>query len=63
MATIDGRVLAFGGMSPLKDSYENIMELDMETEEWVEQEETMGTGYGISSFASVVIQQNMICTP
>eukprot|EP00091_Calanus_sinicus_P021200 TRINITY_DN6168_c0_g1_i1.p1 TRINITY_DN6168_c0_g1~~TRINITY_DN6168_c0_g1_i1.p1 ORF type:complete len:324 (-),score=98.15 TRINITY_DN6168_c0_g1_i1:83-1054(-) len=63
MATIDGRVLAFGGMSPLKDSYENIMELDMETEEWVEQEETLGTGYGISSFASVVIQQNMICTP
>jgi len=63
MVTIDGRVLAFGGMSPLKDSYENIMELDLETEEWVEQDETVGTGFGISSFASVVIQQNMICTP
>jgi len=62
MATIDGKVLAFGGMSPLKDSYENILELDMETEEWVEREEIMGTGHGISSFASTLIQQSLVCS-
>jgi len=62
MATIDNRVLAFGGMSPLKDSYSNILELDMETEEWVETEESIGTGHGISSFASSIIQQDLVCS-
>ena len=62
MATIDGRVLAFGGMSPLKESYSNILELDMETEEWVETEESIGTGHGISSFASSIIQQELVCS-
>merc|ERR1739838_472740 len=62
MATINGKVLAFGGMSPLKDSYSNILELDMETEEWVEREDTMATANGISSLASVVVQQSNICT-
>jgi hypothetical protein len=62
MATIDGKVLAFGGMSPLKDSYDNILELDMETEEWVVREDTVGTGYGVSSFASVLVQQDMVCS-
>jgi len=61
MATINGKVLAFGGMSPLKDSYSNILELDMETEEWVEREDTMATANGISSLASVVVQQSQIC--
>ena len=61
MATLDGKVLAFGGMSPLKDSYSSILELDIETEEWVQREDTMATAYGISSFASVVVQQEDIC--
>ena len=61
MATIDGKALAFGGMSPLRDQYRNILELDMETEEWVERENTMETARGISSFASVVVEQSIIC--
>ena len=63
MATIDGKAFAFGGMSPLKDQYSNILELDMEIEEWVEREDTMATAQGISSFASVVVQQSQICGP
>merc|ERR1712123_464197 len=61
MATIDGKVLAFGGMSPLRDQYKNILELDMETEDCVEREDTMAETRGISSFASVVVQTSQIC--
>ena len=61
MATIDGRILAFGGMSPLKDSYDDIMEFNLETEKWEVTDDTFGSGFGISSFASALVEQNQIC--
>jgi len=61
MATVEGKVMAFGGMSPLKDSYSDIQELDMETEEWVVREDSLATANGISSLGSVVVQQSNIC--
>ena len=61
MATLDGKVLAYGGMSPLRDQYSNILQLDRETEQWVELEDKLQTARGISSFATAVVFQDDIC--
>ena len=63
MATLSDRVLAFGGMSPLKDQFNDIQELDMETQEWKLTDETLATTRGISSFASAVVYINDVCQP
>ena len=61
MLTLDSKVLAFGGMSPLRDQYSNILQLDTETEQWVELEDRLQTTRGISSFATAVVFQDEIC--
>ena len=61
MATIDNKVLAYGGMSPLRDQYSNILQLDTETEQWVELDDKLETARGISSFATAVVSQDQIC--
>ena len=64
MATLDDRVLAFGGMSPLydRDSYSDIQMLDMDTEQWIVSEEGLETSLGISSFATAVVYMDQVCS-
>ena len=65
MATIDARVLAFGGMDPLKhqnrDSYSDIQELDQDTWEWRRLEEGLAETRGISSLGSAVVMVDQVC--
>ena len=61
MATINNKVLAYGGMSPLRDQYSNILQLDTQTEQWVELDDKLETARGISSFATAVVSQDQIC--
>ena len=65
MATIDSRVLAFGGMEPLKhqsrDSYSDIQELDPASGEWKRLEEGLTETRGISSLASAVVMVDQVC--
>ena len=65
MATIDARVLAFGGMDPLKlqgeDSLSDIQELDQVTWEWRRLEEGLTETRGISSLGSAVVMVDQVC--
>ena len=62
MAVLDGRILAFGGMSPLlRDQYSDIQQLDLETEQWTAWNQTMQETRGISSFGSVNVEQSYFC--
>ena len=65
MATIDARVLAFGGMDPLKqqsgDSLSDIQELDQDTLEWRMLEEGLAETRGISSLGSAVVMVDQVC--
>ena len=66
MATIDNKVLAFGGMSPLyrnsvRDQYNDIQELDMESGEWTVTDNNLATTLGISSFATAVVYTEDVC--
>lgn len=64
MATIDDKVFAFGGMSPLyttRDQYSDIQELDLDTGEWVVTDNSLATSRGISSFASAVVHLEDVC--
>ena len=63
MATLDGSVLAFGGMSPLytRDQYSDILVLDRETEQWTQTGDSLETTLGISSFATAVVYLDEVC--
>jgi len=62
MSTIEGKVVAYGGMAPRqKDCYSNILEWDPVSEEWIDTEESMVTNHGISSFAAITVRQEQIC--
>lgn len=69
MATIDNKVLAFGGMSPLlrnsgnpvRDQYNDIQELDLESGEWTVTESNLATTLGISSFGTAVVYTEDVC--
>ena len=65
MATIDARVLAFGGMDPLKqqsgDSLTDIQELDQDSWEWRRLEEGLTETRGISSLGSAVVMVDQVC--
>ena len=65
MATIDARVLAFGGMDPLRhegqDSLSDIQELDQDTWEWRRLDEGLAETRGISSLGSAVVMVDQVC--
>ena len=65
MATIDARVLAFGGMDPLRqqsgDSLTDIQELDQDSWEWRRLEEGLTETRGISSLGSAVVMVDQVC--
>ena len=62
MATVDSRVLAYGGMTPLyRDSLSDVQELDRETETWRTTEDSLSTAAGISSFGTATVYMDQVC--
>ena len=62
MATVDSRVLAYGGMTPLyRDSLSDVQELDRDTETWRTTEDSLSTAAGISSFGTATVYMDQVC--
>ena len=59
MATLDQKVIVYGGMGPYRNAWGDIQEWSDEVEGWVTQEDTMATA--MSSFGSIVISTTDVC--